>query len=294
MAARKGLHALLNPAGLPIRQNMLRNKSLFAGHAAEHGLAAPQTLTSEGCDLMSWLEHQRSIILKPSYSSKGRNVRAFHQQGNRWLHAGEAIAPQELAGDIARVLARQGVVQELVATHPELASISPGALPTLRIVTCRDEADRPEVCARILRLGSGGLEPVDNFNARGLAVSIKDDGSCGAAFQADAAGVVARVARHPASEEPIGGRVVPDLETACALAALAHQTLPRGFTVVGWDIGLSARGPLIVEGNWNPGTNILQMVEGAGISDTRLGELYRHHLACLPSERWREARAISR
>ena len=69
------------------------------------------------------------------------------------------------------------------------------------------------------------------------------------------------------------GAAVPDLGEAIALAVRAHRAF-ADFTVIGWDVGLTCAGPVLVEGNWNPGTDILQLVSGRGLSDTRLGDLY--------------------
>lgn len=63
--------------------------------------------------------------------------------------------------------------------------------------------------------------------------------------------------RHPKTNAPIMGTTVPDLDAAVALACIAHQLFAQGFTVIGWDIGLTAEGPVLIEGNWNPGTVLL-------------------------------------
>lgn len=276
MAERRGVHRLLNPAGHPLSTNMLRNKALFARHVAAHRLAAPATYDESG-DLEAWLGRQSAIIAKPGYSSKGKNIRAF----TTGLHEPSVLA------ELRSVLARHGVVQELLAAHPGLAAISPGALPTLRVVTCRDEQGAPEACSTVLRLGAGSGRPVDNFNAGGLAVRLGADGRCETAFVA-----TGKIDRHPATGVPLASREVPDLAPALALASAAHATLSTGFTVVGWDIGLSTRGPVLIEGNWNPGTDIIQLADGVGLDRTRLGELYRFHLGRVPDDEWRRARAV--
>ena len=62
--------------------------------------------------------------------------------------------------------------------------------------------------------------------------------------------------------------------------------------LIGWDIGLSADGPVLIEGNWNPGYNVLQLVSGRGIGGMRLGELYRYHLEQAPEAAWRAATPV--
>ena len=290
MAARRGVHRLLNPLGHPRSRNLLRNKALFARHVVEHRLPAPASFDSDEQALDEWLSSRSAIIAKPGFSSKGRGIAAFRRDGDHWHGAGREYDAADLARHLQPCLDRHGVIQELLSTHEQLRALSPGALPTLRIVTCRNEMGEPESCATILRLGSGGACPVDNFNAGGIAVRLDASGRCTAAFRA--AGTAAEtIATHPASGVRLVGRMVPDLEEAIALGEQAHRTLP-GYTVVGWDVGLSDQGPTLVEGNWNPGTDIIQLVDGAGIDRTRLGELYRYHLERLPDELWRASRPV--
>lgn len=291
MADRRGVHALLNPAGLPLSRNLLRNKILFARHAEAHGLPVPATYKPEVEPLTQWLGRHPQLLLKPSQSSKGRGIAAFHPTSEGWSDGHGLLSAKRFLEKAERLLARGGVVQECLQAHPDIAPISPGALPTLRIITCQDENGEPELCTRILRLGAGLGRPVDNFNAGGVTVSIDAEGRCGAAYQA-AGDAARRLDRHPQTGEPILLRAIPDLAEAEALALAAHRTMPAGYRVVGWDVGLSDRGPVLIEGNWNPGTDIVQLVEGEGLDRTRLGQLYRFHLARAEERDWRAVKAV--
>lgn len=73
------------------------------------------------------------------------------------------------------------------------------------------------------------------------------------------------------------------------LARAAHRCFAPDFAIIGWDIGLSDQGPVLIEGNWNPGYNVLQLVHGVGIGELRIGALYRHHLARAPAAAWAAA-----
>ena len=291
MADRRGVHRFLNPAGLPLSTNMLRDKAMFARHAAQQRLPVPTTFDPQCGNLESWLDARGAVIAKPGHSSKGRGVVAFRRAGGQWLGPGGKFETNELARRLVACIARHGVVQELLGPHEQLRMLSPGALPTLRIVTCRNERGDPESCETILRLGSDSSRPVDNFNAGGLAVRLDSSGRCEGAFRAN--GCAADVlSAHPTTGERIAEKRVPALKEAVALALLAHRSLPEGYVVVGWDIGLSERGPMLIEGNWNPGTDIIQLVGGVGLDQTRLGGLYRFHLERVPEQLWRAAKPI--
>jgi hypothetical protein len=290
MRDRKGVHRLLNPAAFPFTANPLKNKQLFACVARQADLPIAAACDPVREDLGDWLAGECDIIAKPSFRSKGQGVERFRRIDAGWQGADGPIADAALHARLRDLWRAGGVIQRRLPTHRALADLSPGALPTLRVVTCLDESGAPEACGLALRLSAGGSRPVDNFNAGNLVLGIDDQGRCLTAWL----GGVERPTphdRHPTTGTVIAGRPVPDLAGAIALACRAHLAF-TGFTVIGWDVGLTSEGPVLIEGNWNPGTDILQLVSGQGLADTRLGALYRHHLGQLPVERWRGARVV--
>lgn len=292
MAERRGVHRMLNSAGYPLSTNVLRNKALFAKHVRDHGLAAPATYDPERNDLAEWLAAHPRFVAKRGYSSKGKGVAAFSRDGGDWRGPDDRrLSTEALAAELRTIVAQHGVAQERVTADEALRDISPHVLPTLRVVTCIDESGAPEAAAIVLRLGGGGPRPVDNFNAGGLAVRLDEHGQCELAFRARGRRTE-QTTVHPTTGVAIAGRQVPAFDDAIRVGCEAHRTLPPGYTVVGWDIGLSDRGPLLIEGNWNHGTDIVQLVSGQGLDRTRLGELYRYHLARISPDQWRATKPI--
>ncbi len=279
---RKGVHALLNPGALPFDANPLKNKARFAAFCAAHGLPAPRA--GPGAD---------GLIVKPRYGSKGRGVRRLERRDGQWVaNDGEIIAALNMSRWVAAQEAGGMIVQELLRTDPALRTLSPGALPTLRITTCLDERGRPEVADVALRLSLGDDRAADNFNADNLVCGVdRATGLVGPALRRIGGGF-AELAAHPVTRAPIAGETLATLDAAMALACRAHAPLAAGFTVIGWDIGLAEGGPALIEGNWNPGYNVMQLVHGRGLGEMRLGQLYRHHLDRLPAAMWRAAAPV--
>ncbi|SCW47807.1 Sugar-transfer associated ATP-grasp [Sphingobium faniae] len=292
MRDRKGLHRLLNPAAFPLTANPLKNKQLFTRVAHDACLPVASAWDPDSEDPGRWLAGQTGIIAKPSFRSKGQGVERFQRLEDGWRGAEGRLSDTALLDHLKALWRAGGVIQRDLPTHQGLADLSPGALPTLRVVTCLDEAGVPEACGLALRLSAGGPRPVDNFNAGNLVLAVDDGQRCLTAWAKGAEGAPTPHERHPKTGAPITGAAVPDLDAAVALARIAHQPFVRGFTVIGWDIGLTAEGPVVIEGNWNPGTDILQLVLGRGLADTRLGDLYRYHLHKLPADCWRSARVL--
>lgn len=291
MADRRGIHRLLNPAAVPLRRGLLKNKRRFAERCEAAGIAVPETLYGDGVDIGGWLASHGDIIVKPSFSSKGRGVQRFTRGDDRRWTGSEEMDEAALHQNLSDVLSRQGIVQQCLATHPDIADLSPGALATLRVVTCRNETGAIEAASVSMRFSAGPDNPVDNFNAGNLVAAVDADGRCGKAYGMKSA-MLMQYDAHPFTGSAIAGRQLPSFAEALELATRAHEALADDHIVVGWDIGLSAAGPLVIEGNWNPGTDIMQLTEQAGLDATRLGALYRHHLERLAPERWRQARPV--
>lgn len=292
MTARKGVHRLLNPGAYPLSENPMKNKRLFAVRCRAAGLPVPEAFEGDPADISRWIASQDAIVAKPNYASKGRGVTGFRRTtGGSWSSGGRPLTVIDVERLLRVTLQAGGVVQTALETHPELAPISAGALPTLRVMTAVDESGALVACDTVIRLSAGGSGVVDNFNAGNIVAGIDTERRIANAFRR-VGGVVGAVERHPADGRPLVGWPVPDVDAAVALALRAHETFRESFKVIGWDVGLTPSGPCLIEGNWNPGTDILALVSGQGVGETRLGALYRHHLEHVAARKWRGARPI--
>lgn len=286
---RKGIHAIINAGGLPLDANPLKNKHRFEIACRTGGLPLPETIGGE-----QDARRHEALISKPRFGSKGKGVRRLVRgAGGRWRSSDGAIrlGNGDFGQWLARERSRNRIVQQCLAPHSSVAAMSPGALPTLRIVTCLDENGAPEVTETMLRLSLADDRAADNFNADNLVAAVdKATGRIGRALRRAGNGFVEHAA-HPTTGAPIAGTRLELLEQACALAIAGHR-LFGDFVVIGWDIGLSSDGAVMIEGNWNPGVNVVQLVHGRPIGETRLGALYRFHLERAAAGRWAAALPI--
>ena len=291
MRVRRGINRLVNPSAVPLKTSILKDKARFAIKLADAGLPGPVTV-AHGLthQIEALIGRSAEIMLKPSYSSKGRGVVRVRREGAAWQASdGETLSDAALAGRIGQTVGRGGVAQERLTTHPGLAGISPGALPTARIMTFAVGDGPPVAALEVIRMG-GGDAPVDNFNHGGLIAAPDADGRLTIAYGKSPDGRLVAFAAHPRTGETIA-RPLPDglLDAARAIAVEAHRRIGHGFAVIGWDVGLSDRGAMLIEGNWNPGTILPQCATGAGLSQTPAGALYRKALEAVLPYRWREA-----
>lgn len=143
----KGLHRLLNRAAFPLAANPLKNKQLFARIAYHAGLPIAGACDPDRDDLDRWLADQTGIIAKPSFRSKGQGVERVQRLEDGWQGAGRRLSDTDLLGRLKALWRAGGVIQRHLPTHRALADLSPGALPTLRVVTCLNEAGTRNLAA---------------------------------------------------------------------------------------------------------------------------------------------------
>lgn len=266
----------------------LRNKALFAQRCTEHGVPAVRALFTVEAGRLTRLDADEpglprcDLFLKPLSGSGGRGAEV-------WTHAGEgqyrnAIAgvksEAELMAHLVALSEQQGayVGRLYVRNHPLLEEISPGALSSVRVVTCLDEAGRPEVTHAVLRMARTPGTVVDNFHAGGIAASVAlDSGVVGKATDTGLSRHSQWWTTHPTNGAAILGRRLPMWEQVLDVARRAHSAF-ADQVVVGWDVAVLHDGPQLIEGNKGPDLDIVQRTSGAPVGNSRLGALIAYHL----------------
>jgi hypothetical protein len=216
--------------------------------------------------------------------TKGRGGRG----AERWNLVGPSIfaspAGEQLEGGelLARLVARSRreplLVQPRLSAHRDLLSMTAGALPTTRVLTCLNKEREPEVMAAMLRTSFGQNVTVDNLHAGGIGALVDLD--LGALSRSSDLGSDAQLgwfSEHPDTGARIEGRTVPCWEEAKALAVAAHRKF-NDRVVIGWDIAILDDGPIFIEGNGNPDLDILQRFMRVGLREHKFAHLLAHHL----------------
>lgn len=246
----------------------LADKRLFAERCAAAGLPHAETIATAAGGRVRILADpaDRPMIAKPAHGEGGDGVRML----------GPIADAQALMARL-RGIQRPTLVQPLIGVHAELADIALGALPTVRIVTILDEAGRPEVVSATFRCASDPRARVDNMKAGGLIVPVDlSDGRLGTAcfgYGGHDHDI------HPATGAPIAGRTLPGWAMAIGLVNEAHAGAFADYVLIGWDVALTADGPMLIEGNGKPGVMMPQRAARRGLGESRYGVLLAHHLA---------------
>lgn len=265
------LNKLINPLGWT-RECALADKARFYERCEQAGLPHPKTIAQGNAS--GWTVHHSPVeagdlLIKPARGEGGRGV-AFLDPP-----APDQIAPWLTAAFTNR--SGNWIIQQRVMTHSALRDLALGALSTARITTILNERGEPEPVSAVLRLASDPNAQVDNMKAGGLLTPIDlTTGALGLACKGYGGG---DYARHPVTDALIEGRIVPWWDEAKRLAMDAHAGAFADYALIGWDVGLCADGPILIEGNAKPGVLMPQRACRKGLGGGRYGELLAWHLA---------------
>ena len=152
---------------------------------------------------------------------------------------------------------------EFIQSDASLARFHPESLNTLRVITFR-RGERFEVFGAGLRVGNNGLH-VDNAHGGGIFCEI--DPATGVIMTDGLDEHGNSYILHPMTGVRFRGTPIPQWEEICDFCRSAAQTLPC-LRVVGWDVAILPGGKLeLIEGNHNPGMNIVQAPAKHGVHD---------------------------
>jgi len=265
------LNKRINPLGWTPRC-ALADKARFYDRCREAGLPHPRmvAILARGRLTPHADPAGEELLAKPADGEGGKGVVML----GRFADAEEleaALPPH------VRTAPGATVIQPRVPTHPALADLGLGALPTVRVVTILDEAGAPEVVSATFRFASDPAALVDNMKAGGLISPVDlEAGTLGLACLGYGGG---DHAVHPVTGGAIVGRPLPDWPAVKALAVRAHAGAFADYALIGWDIAMTPEGPLLIEGNGKPGILMPQRAARRGLGEGRYGVLLAHHLA---------------
>jgi hypothetical protein len=230
------------------------------------------------------------LFVKPSEGRGGQGAERWDHDGARggWVRDGRFLDAAGLLQHFAAL--SQGeryLVQPRLVNHADVRDLSNGALSTIRLLTCMNEAGGYEATNAVFRMAVGGNSLVDNFHAGGIAAAV--DMASGVLGPATDLGMRAERGwcdRHPNSDAAITGQRLPHWPETLAMACRAHAAFPDRI-MIGWDIAVLDEGPQIIEANGSPDLDIHQRCEGRPIGNARFGELLAFHAGRLIGQKSR-------
>lgn len=140
----------------------------------------------------------------------------------------------------------QVLIEEYIKQHKKINELYNNSVNTLRLFTFYD-GNKIHVLNSVFKLGNGGV--IDNFCNGGMYTFVDDNGKIivPAIDQNDNIYYI-----HPQTKKDIVGYVIPMYQEACQLVKQAAILVPE-IKYIGWDVAITNKGPLIIEGNCFPG-----------------------------------------
>ncbi len=248
----------------------LDDKIVFAAIASSAGLPLPKTIfiirnerIITDCGIIVADETQlynvlaeittEKVYFKPAMcGSGGQGILVFRRLKKHFYYGTNKLTLSllhELAG-------ADWIVQEEVEQTHQLERIFPGSINTFKITTILRNKS-PQLIRCVVRFGRSECE-VDNLHAGGLLVNV--DISSGQLSTRAIDVELTEYFEHPETGAIFGNEkfaIDPILDLACSAA----MTFPL-ISVAGWDIALSDKGPVLIEGNSSPDIGSVQRFGG--------------------------------
>lgn len=279
--------ALMRGAGLatpPIR-------AVFAP-----GRSAPGAVALGDADaIAAWLRAGARYPLfgKPVRGEQSRGIAsldAYDAGADRLLfQQGAAMGVEAFARAVAEETRADGYLfQDRLAPHPEIADVSAGGLNTVRFVTVT-AGGRTEILYAVWKIAAPGSPTDDGLFPGALKGWL--DAETGTVLRVQKGAWIDHqvLTHHPDTGAALVGRRIPCWAEARA-AALAAAALAPSFRILGWDVAITPEGPVLVEGNGDPGHRVAQTASGQGA----LTDRFRALMAEIEAEERARARMAGR
>lgn len=141
---------------------------------------------------------------------------------------------------------KQTLIEEVILQNKKISKLYEGSVNTLRLFTFFD-GKNAYVLNSVLKIGNGGV--TDNFSSGSMYTFTDEEGTI----------IVPAIDQndniyetHPITKERIVGFKVPLYKEACTLVIEAAKLSPT-IKYIGWDVAITDKTPVIIEGNSYPG-----------------------------------------
>lgn len=186
-------------------------------------------------DFKEFLKGKDKVVAKPVADCGGKGVVVLEEFKNVKKIYEELL------------LNKQYLVEDYLIQHEDLSKLYPDSVNGLRILSFLDDNGVAHILNVILRIGNNGK--VDNFSSGGMYTFVDKTGHVFVPA-IDEAGHIYE--KHPLTNEKIIGFRVPhykDLEEMINKLSLIVPSV----RYVGWDIAVTKKGLVVLEGNQYPG-----------------------------------------
>ena len=266
-------------------KELLKDKLRFFHHCRRAKVASPTifTVVSRAGEFVPEAHAdiglpRCDLFIKPAVGKGGRGCEKWTRADDRYVGpAGQRLTDGELQQHILHLVARRGryLIQECLKNHPDLMQFG-GGLTSLRVTTCKTEAGTFEVTNAVMKMSLAGSS-VDNFHQGGAVCRVDvATGEIGPAWDNWLRRPCVVHDIHPTTGNRIAGTRLPCWPELIAMLTKAAGLFPDRI-MVGFDVAITDRGPVIIEGNVQQGCDMVQRTHDLPVGLQRLGALLAHN-----------------
>jgi hypothetical protein len=224
-------------------------------------------------DVMSILEKENNLFMKPYGAGKGTGVYRFAYEDNKYYIDEKPVDRESIIKHLKEN--KKWILCETVNQHDYANRLYDKTFNTIRLITLRDiHTNEFKIFFAVQRIGTKETIPVDNGSRGGLVSKIDLD--TGELSEARCLHNLNVFKKHPDSNNPIEGVIIPNWENIKKEMLELTNKLPYMYFIA-WDIIITPDGISVIEANTSSGVNIIQLWGGQRYGE--LGDFYRHHRA---------------
>ncbi|MDX1640122.1 MAG: sugar-transfer associated ATP-grasp domain-containing protein [Balneolaceae bacterium] len=247
---------LLAEKSFPDEIEILENKFEFFRFCRSKGISTPEILAIYENGKRVWPEDlkfrlpHKNLFLKSLDGNAGQGIRRMMWSGKTFKDQHEKeYTPEELSDLLAEESKKNGIIlQNVMVNHPSWSGFTSGAFVTCRIVTAKSPDDGSVFPLFTTIKLPVGKAYIDNFSKGGFYSGIdKETGKMGLAYGLRPVNGGFNFTLHPDTRQKIEGEKIPFWQDILQFAIHIHSQFNTIF--VGWDIGMTENGPIVVEGN---------------------------------------------
>lgn len=185
---------------------------------------------------------------KTQCGSGGHDVVFFHKKDNKLIWDNHEMTYEGLTEEFDNWL-----FQENISNAKPIRDLYPYALNTFRIFSYYNQKE-VNIVYVMLKLGNN-YSRTDNAHTGGMYVNVDIESGRLSRYAYDEA--FNKFEKHPLTGMPFGGMLIPHFNEVLDVVRKAASLFPY-LKCVGWDVALTDKGPVVIEGNSSPGLTIIQ------------------------------------
>ncbi len=201
----------------------------------------------------AFIEGKFKIIVKPINESGGKGIEI--------IDINKKTDSEKLFHKLVKN--KKLLVEEVITQDEEMSKLYNGSVNTLRIITFLTDNNEVVILKSILKIGNNGN--VDNFSSGGMYTFVDEEGKVFVPAIDEEGNIFYN---HPQTNKEFIGFKIPCYEEVIKLVKEVSLVISE-IRYVGWDVAISDKGPLIIEGNEYSG--IFQVKPS--ISNIKTGDL---------------------